>query len=73
MAHAGFKSGSVLLYVKNNLPRKIINIFLILYLWNHTTGKIMQNPGTGIQNPLQVQNSEGGTQPKRLSADSELL
>lgn len=72
VVHTGLKSGSVLLYVKNNLPKKIINIFLILYSWNHTTGKIIQNPGTGIQNQLQVQNSGGGTWPTCLSAESEL-
>lgn len=71
--HAGLKSGSVLLYIKNNLPRKIINICLILFLWNHTTGKIMQNPETGIQKQLQVKKSGGGPGPGCLSAESELL
>lgn len=39
MVRAALKSGSVLLHVKNNLPRKIINTFLILSLWDYSIGK----------------------------------
>lgn len=39
VVHAALKSGRALLYAKNNLPRKIINTFLILSLWNYSIGK----------------------------------
>lgn len=63
MVHAALKNGSILLYVKNNCPRKIINIFEFCTCGIIPLEKIMQNPGTGIQKQLEVQSNGEGIQP----------
>ena len=59
VVHADLKRGSALLHVKNNLPRKIINAFLILSLWAYSIGKGCAKPCDRYPKQLEVQ-SKGG-------------